>query len=125
MPTVFVIDDSPSSLALVGEMLSSAGYRVQTCSDACTALKALRSQPVDLVITDIYMPGQDGLELIGRVHRDHPDIPLIAMSGMSGPWNMLSTAKLLGARCALLKPFSKQELLDAVAAVLGGGERRG
>lgn len=65
------------------------------------------------------MPEQDGLEVIRVIRRLCPKLPIIAMSGMTGKLNMLRVAKSLGASRTLMKPFSKDELLEVVAVALG------
>jgi DNA-binding response OmpR family regulator len=73
----------------------------------------------DLIVTDIYMPDGDGLEVIRDLRRVRPNIPFIAMSGMTGQRDMLKVAKYLGASQTLLKPFSAGDLLAAVEAAIG------
>ena len=78
----------------------------------------LRGAP-DLVITDIVMPDMEGMELLRTLSRQGITIPVIVMSGNSLGTKFLDAAHLFGAQASLRKPFSKQELLDAVTRVLG------
>ena len=119
MGSIVVIDDSSTVLQIVAEILAEAGYRVEVFASGKSALQALRAQPVELIITDIYMPDEDGLELIRDSRRICPQTPIIAMSGMSGKRNMLDVAGHFGACCTLLKPFSKAELMEAVKTAIG------
>jgi DNA-binding response OmpR family regulator len=72
----------------------------------------------DLVITDIFMPNQEGLETIIELRRDFPGVVIIAMSGKTSASAMLSIARRLGAVDALVKPFKTSELLNLVAKAL-------
>jgi DNA-binding NtrC family response regulator len=117
MATILVIDDSPSALSLAEQILGEAGHRVISCLWAADAMKVLAETPVDILITDLYMPDKDGLELIQEAHKMRPDVPIIAVSGAAGVKNLLHAAKLLGAACTLRKPFTKEQLLNAVATV--------
>jgi DNA-binding response OmpR family regulator len=76
-------------------------------------------EPFDLIVTDIYMPDGDGLEVIRELRRVRPNIHFIAMSGMTGQRDMLKVAKYLGACQTLQKPFSADDLLAAVEATIG------
>lgn len=119
MSRILVIDDSLSALQVIEMILVEAGYEARTCSGGKRALELLDSEPFDLIVTDIYMPELDGLEVIKEEHRIRPDIPIVAVSGMTGLHNMLQAAKLLGACQTVQKPFSKATLLAAIEAALG------
>lgn len=116
---ILVIDDSSTMLRIVRKTLEDAGYQVSTSQDAKTAVKLAAGEPFDLIITDIYMPDRDGLDLIRDLRRLSPGIPFVAMSGMTGQLNMLKVAKHLGASHTLQKPFLAQDLLAAVEALIG------
>jgi CheY-like chemotaxis protein len=117
MPKVLVIDDSPSALQVVETILAGAGYLVTTSTDGKHAVEMLRHEAFDLVLTDLYMPDEDGLEVIRDARRIRPGLPIVAMSGVTGPRNMLDVARHLGACQVLQKPFSCEELLAAVRSV--------
>jgi CheY-like chemotaxis protein len=76
-------------------------------------------QEVDLILVDILMPDMDGLQLIPLLRETRPACKIIAMSGGLGERDYLDTAKRLGANDTLKKPFSPQDLLDAVSSQLG------
>jgi CheY-like chemotaxis protein len=120
MPRILLIDDSPSALQVIGMMLAEADYETRACGDGKSALAALKSEAFDLIITDIYMPEKDGLEVILEERRIGLNIPVIAVSGMTGDLDMLAIAKLMGARQTLRKPFTRTDLLAAVGAALSG-----
>jgi CheY-like chemotaxis protein len=119
MPRILVIDDSASALQIVEAMLAGAGHQVHACREGRNALQVLRREAFDLVVTDIYMPDEDGLEVIRESRRICPNVPVVAMSGMTGNRNMLAVAKYLGACQTVTKPLSAADLLAAVEAALG------
>ena len=118
MTTILLIDDEESVRMLFQMALAQAGYRVLTAESGPHGLHLLQHQEVDLALVDIFMPEMDGLELIQRLRATRPSSKIIAMSGGSWEWDYLDTAKQLGADGTLKKPFSLQELLDAVSSQL-------
>jgi CheY-like chemotaxis protein len=121
MPSVLVVDDQDQVRQLIRETLEQAGYEVEEARDGKEGLDRYRARSTDLVIMDILMPGQDGLETIMTLRREFPDTRVIAMTGGSGTigvLNFLDVAKMLGARRTLQKPFELKALLDTVAAEL-------
>jgi CheY-like chemotaxis protein len=126
--TILVVDDQPEILELVRLMLESDGHMVLTARDGREAMRLMAQQAVDLVITDVLMPGQDGIETILQLRRDHPGVAVIAMSGgiesTAGvpesvrTIDFLKITKELGVAAVLRKPFKKWELLDQVNGVL-------
>jgi CheY-like chemotaxis protein len=121
MPSVLVIDDEEQVRQLIRETLEQAGYDVEEACDGNEGLKRYRTRPADLVIMDILMPDQDGLESIMTLDREFPMSRVIAITGgsdMIGMLNFLDVAKMLGARRTIQKPFEVKALLDAVAAEL-------
>ncbi|HEU5091600.1 MAG TPA: response regulator [Nitrospira sp.] len=121
MPSVLVVDDQDQVRQLIRETLEQAGYEVEEACDGKEGLDRYRVRSTDLVIMDILMPDQDGLETIMTLRQEFPDIRIIAMTGGSdtvGIPNFLDVAKMLGARRTLQKPFELKVLLEAVAAEL-------
>lgn len=121
MPSVLVVDDQDEVRQLIRETLEQAGYEVEEARDGKEGLERYRARSTDLVIMDILMPEQDGLEAIMTLHREFPDTRVIAMTGGSdtiGVLNFLDVAKMFGARRTLQKPFELKVLLDVVAAEL-------
>jgi two-component system, chemotaxis family, chemotaxis protein CheY len=121
MPSVLVVDDEEQIRQLIRETLELAGYDVQEAGDGKTGLAQYRTKQTDLVIMDILMPNQDGLESIMTLHREFPKSRVIAMTGgsdMIGIMNFLDVAKMMGASRTLKKPFDMKTLLDTVAAEL-------
>jgi CheY-like chemotaxis protein len=83
-------------------------------------MRAYRAQAADLVLCDVFMPGMDGLQLIGELLKNFPQARIIAMSGggQHGALNVLQMARHLGARDILVKPFGRAKLLEVVRRVL-------
>jgi CheY-like chemotaxis protein len=118
MATILLIDDEESVRMVFQVALERAGYRVLTAESGKQGLRLLEQQEVDLIFVDIFMPEMDGLELIPLLRKTRAASKIIAISGGSGMKNFLDTAKYLGADDTLKKPFSLQELLDAVSSQL-------
>jgi DNA-binding NtrC family response regulator len=118
MHRILVVDDSPSILELVEKILTDAGYRADTCTNGKSAIRMLQRDAFDLILTDIFMPDEDGLEVIQKGRQICPNVPFVAMSGVTGHIGMLAVAKRMGASQTIEKPFSKARLLEAVRAAL-------
>jgi CheY-like chemotaxis protein len=120
MAKILLVDDSDSIRAMLAQALRGAGHEVITAVNGKEGIRLLTSARPALVVSDIFMPEADGLELIvalrGLPHRP----PVIAMSSMTGNLDMLRSAKGLGAAITLRKPFPPQELLRAVDQLLAG-----
>jgi len=119
--TILVVDDEDSIRGLFHELLTAEGYRVLVASDGRQACEILhRGMDLDLVITDLVMPNQEGIETIRAIRQQYPNVKIIAISGAFGG-KFLRMAKLLGADATLTKPVPPDELCDAVAALLSLG----
>ena len=118
MATILFIDDDDQMRMLFQIALEGGGYRVLTAESGKQGLRLLEQQEVDLALVDLFMPDMDGLEIIELLHMTRPACKIIAMSGGSWSGTSLDTAAQLGANVMLKKPFSLQELLDAVSSQL-------
>ena len=118
MASILVIDDDPDTREVLLSTLESAGHTVVLASDGKQGVEQYRAQPADLVITDLYMPGQEGLETIKQLSMEFPEVRIVAMSGKPTGATMLSVATRLGAAAVLSKPFLPEELLAAVEQAL-------
>jgi two-component system response regulator GlrR len=114
---VLLVDDDPDLLRLIGLRLSSAGYRVRTASSGETALAAIAVARPATVISDLRMPGIDGLQLFETIHRQHPEMPVIILTA-HGTIPDAVAATQRGVFGFLTKPFDSQELLQKVAAAV-------
>ena len=121
--SVIVIDDDDAIRSAVRRILERAGYEVREASEGAAGLHLQRERPADLVVTDIYMPGQDGIQTIRQLRGGWPGLKILAVSGgeRAGPADLHEHALALGASRVLAKPFDMAELLRVVAALLGDG----
>jgi PAS domain S-box-containing protein len=114
---IVVADDEAGVRSFLRLVLESAGYQVMEAPNGKLALQEARAGRVDLVITDLVMPEQEGIETIRALHRDVPGVGIIAISGALEP-QFLEVARMLGAQAVLSKPVSAELLLVKVAEVL-------
>ncbi len=114
---ILVTDDEAAVRGFVRSVLASAGYEVIEAADGKQALMHVHAGKVDLVIMDLIMPEQEGIETIQALRREAPSIGIIAISGAFGG-QFLKAARILGADAALHKPLSAELLLIRVAEVL-------
>lgn len=117
--SVLVIDDEEPIRQLLRKALEGSGYQVWEAATGVEGLRQVGAQSIDLVITDILMADMDGLEMVGVLHRDFPNVRIIAITGGSKDLDYCTVAKMLGAHETLLKPFELQQLLDAVTRQVG------
>lgn len=120
MAHILIVDDDPQIRSLLRRLLEGAGYQVEEAGDGEEGAAMLEAKASDLVITDIIMPGQEGLGFIRNMRRAHPDTKIIAISGGGriGAEAYLPLAEDLGAIRTFSKPFKNKELLDAVEGLL-------
>ena len=120
MPRILIIDDDDQLRHMLCQALEQAGYETVEARDGEEGLARYRAAPTDLIITDILMPGKEGLETIMELRREVPGVKIIAISGggQTGNMTFLEVARYLGAQRALQKPFELRELLDAIREVL-------
>ena len=120
MSRILVIDDDPQVCRLLVTVLEQAGHEVRCIADGKRGLEHLAAWPASVVITDMLMPGTDGIEIIMAIARDHPDVRIIAISGGNdSASDVLGDALLLGAHQVIEKPFGPRRLLDVIGKALG------
>ncbi|MFZ2005223.1 MAG: response regulator [Stellaceae bacterium] len=120
---ILVIDDDEHVRLMVTKALQRGGFEVDTADDGRRGMDFVRRHRPQLVVTDIFMPEQEGIETILELRRDYPDIKILAMSG-SGPIGgagLLKMARQLGADDAIAKPFRPRDLLARVRALTDAG----
>ena len=117
--TILVVEDQPAVRAVVHNVLSRNGYQVLTADDGddALAIAVAHGEPIDLLITDVVMPGVGARELADRVHRHHPRAAVIYMSGYTHD-NVAQRGILEHSVAFLQKPFSPAALLNKVREVL-------
>jgi signal transduction histidine kinase/DNA-binding response OmpR family regulator len=110
---ILVVDDERAIRELLTDILTDSGFQTFTARDGREAGEHVRSNSVDLVITDLFMEGAEGIELIRALRKEHPGVRIIAMSGTFGN-DMLAIARALGADATLTKPLSPETLLQSI-----------
>lgn len=120
MARILVIDDDAAVRRTIRRQLETVGHEVVEAPDGKAGMKLYFDNPADLVITDLFMPEQDGLETIRELKRTFKDSRILVVTGAQpgGTFDFRAQATLLGAQAALSKPFTREELLDAVREVL-------
>jgi DNA-binding response OmpR family regulator len=115
---ILVVDDNADLRESLCLLLRQIGYEAEAARDGQHALGIQRARPADLVLTDIFMPGTDGIETIQAFRREWPGIRIVAMSGGGAvaTRDYLTVAPDIGADAVLRKPFS----LENLQAVLDG-----
>ena len=116
MSQILIIDDEPQVRSLLKQMLEQEGYSVTVASDGIEGLERFHKRPSDLIITDLVMPEQEGLETIRLIRKDNPDVPIFAISGggKNSAQSYLDLAKLIGANVILKKPIDQKVLIDEI-----------
>jgi DNA-binding response OmpR family regulator len=117
---ILLIDDEPALRDLFKALLEAQGHEVAIAEHGRAAMEILRQQPFDLVMTDVLMPEQDGIETIVQIRSHWPKLRVLAMTGGGhlDAHYYLRVAKNLGATSLLQKPFSADELLHAIRGLL-------
>lgn len=120
MKQILIIDDEYQVREMLRQLLERENYSVLLAANGDEAIKIIRENSVDLVITDIIMPEKEGLETILEIVKGYKDIQIIAISGgmRIGPGENLKIAKRFGAKYTFQKPVSNKELLKAVKDLL-------
>jgi CheY-like chemotaxis protein len=124
MPSVLVIDDNDPFRSTTALWLRRHGYQVVEAANGKEGVKALETMVPDIILTDILMPEQDGLETIQMVRKKHPKIRIVAMSGgmLDGRVDFLPIAQKFGANHVMPKPFSGSELLLVLEKLMAKDE---
>ncbi len=115
--SILVVDDDDTIRFVLRKMLEGAGYEVREAPNGRIAMEELSKRPARVMITDIFMPEQEGIETIRIARKTYPDLEIIAISGAAGE-RYLKMARLLGASAYLLKPFHLNQVLETVRSAL-------
>lgn len=119
MASILIIDDDHLLRGVLAKALTHANHTVIQAGDGLQGVEIARVAAIDLVITDIIMPVQEGVETIMTLRREKPKLPIIAMSGgVSNSPLYLDIAGRIGAKRVLAKPFTPAQLLETVDHVL-------
>src|SRR5574341_1502699 len=116
MARILVIDDDPDVRRAISRHLQSDGHDVIEAPDGKVGMRLFRESPTDLVVTDLFMPEQEGLETIRELRRSFEDVKILVVTGAppGSPLDFRAHATALGAKATLSKPFTREELLGAV-----------
>jgi CheY-like chemotaxis protein len=117
MARILVAEDDAAVRAFVERALTHGGHQVKSVVDGLAALAALAGDPFDLLLTDIVMPGLDGIALALKVSKDYPAMRILLMTGFAAERQRAHNLEALIHR-VISKPFSLQEICDAVDAAL-------
>ncbi|MCK6454835.1 MAG: response regulator [Alphaproteobacteria bacterium] len=120
MAKILVIDDDPLMQQTIRRILERDTHEVHTANDGHDGVALLGARRYDLIITDIMMPRQEGIETIRSIREQANGLPILAISGGGslGCGDVLSAATMLGANDALPKPFNARELIAKVRSLL-------
>lgn len=117
---ILVIDDDEQMRVLLRQVMEWSGFTVVDAENGRKGMQLQREQPADLVITDLIMPDQEGLETISILKKDFPEVKIVAISGGGriGPDAYLPAARELGADLIFSKPFDVKKFVSAVRGLL-------
>jgi two-component system chemotaxis response regulator CheY len=122
MAKILVIDDDVVVRETIVQILEDGGYRVVSAEDGKRGMIAFREEHPDLIVTDLVMPQQGGIQTICEIRHTKPDAKIIAVSGggRATSIDLLQMARQCGALDTIAKPFGSDELLNCVKACLDG-----
>lgn len=120
--SVLVVDDSPESVELIRRNLQVRGYKIYSAGNVQSAVKLLASLPIDLLITDLRMPGQSGIDLVRHAAENYKNIGILVVTGFPSIQGAVESIKI-GAEEYLVKSFTDDELFAAVDRVLARSAR--
>lgn len=112
-----VVDDEPEARGLLVDYLEGEGYTVATAASGEEALEAVRRDAPHVVLLDIRMPGMNGLEVLRRLHRDHPEIPVVMLTDIDDDVLARSTLRIGASEC-VKKSFTPDQVGRAVLAAV-------
>jgi DNA-binding response OmpR family regulator len=114
---VLLVDDEAGVRSFLRAVLAKAGYEITELADGRQVLREVLARQIDLVITDLVMPDQEGIETIRELRRHAPGVRIIAMSGAFGG-EFLNVARMIGAQAVLKKPVEPEDILKTVNEIL-------
>jgi CheY-like chemotaxis protein len=115
---ILVVDDDEPSRHVMADTLSDAGYSVEEAADGYEALEIAARHSPDLVVSDLAMPGIDGIELARRLHAFARDLPVVLTTGLDETRDVVTAANAYGAVACLKKPMSLDELIWTIDRAL-------
>ena len=119
MARILVVDDEQVVCELVESILQSAGHETRRAADGTAAVELIEAETFDLIVTDIFMPGEDGLGLLRHLRAIRPSLPVLVFTGKTdATFDALDFAQKLGAAAVLRKPLQRASFLAAVDRAL-------
>jgi CheY-like chemotaxis protein len=115
---ILVVDDDEPSRNVMADTLTDAGYTVDQAADGYEALSIAAKFSPDLVVSDLAMPGIDGIELTRRLHVFAQDVPVVLTTGLDETRDVVTAANAYGAVACLKKPMSLDELIWTIDRAL-------
>ncbi len=122
MPRILVIDDQANVRAMIAILLRVQRFEVVEAANAAEALTVFGASPVDLAIVDIFLEGKSGVDVIVAMRERVPDLPIVAISGMTALDFLPNSPELANVVC-LQKPFRPNDLMRAIEAARGEAQR--
>jgi two-component system cell cycle sensor histidine kinase/response regulator CckA len=119
-PTVLVVDDDEGLLHSLSRVLTRAGFQVLEAGNVVEARARVEEKKPDIVLMDLILPGMEGREVANLIHVQHPDIPVVYMSGYTTA-ESVRMGTLTQGEPFLRKPFTGAELLEEIEAALLDG----
>ncbi|PJA29288.1 MAG: hypothetical protein CO189_02760 [candidate division Zixibacteria bacterium CG_4_9_14_3_um_filter_46_8] len=110
---ILIVDDDQFILEILKTILEREGYSTLTANSGESALETIKSNPINLIISDIIMPGMNGMELLANVKSNYPSIPVLMITGYSGKYSNRSVTAQ-GAKGCVTKPFKNTEIVNRV-----------
>ena len=122
---ILIIEDDNETQEMLNTMLAREGYGVLVASNGQTGINIFTTHPVDLIITDIIMPGKDGIDVIDYFLNNYPEVSIIVISGGGcvGPDDWLHLVKHMGVIHTFKKPFKHKDFLRTVKKILPLSEK--
>ena len=123
MAKILIVDDEPQLREMLTDMLEMDEHEVVEAVNGVEGVKKYHESKPDLIITDLVMPEQNGIDMLLELKKKVPNLSVLAISGgggITGSFDYLPIAKLIGAKQVLKKPFGIDELREAVTLAIGG-----
>jgi CheY-like chemotaxis protein len=116
-PSILVVDDELDTVVVLERILKKRGYDIHIAFDGLEALGKLHSNHFDLVITDLLMPNLDGIQLLSRIRKEWPTLPVLVITAVDNEQTHRQVLSM-GARAYLRKPFERKQLFYAITEIV-------
>ena len=118
MPTILIAEDEPRIVSFLEKGLRRLGFATEVAEDGCIALEKITQKPFDLLILDLGLPKNDGLEVLQALRKNNSSLPVLVVTARSLGRNELKTLESSGVE-VINKPFRMKYLLHKVKTLLG------